>query len=674
MWALAACQSPAPQGGAVPAPLQAVCPQTPQLLPATPPPAPWTPQERAAALEQLAAAPVAQSIPVAAPPAPWWEPTEGRELLTPGTHYRSTRGTPPPEGAAGTRVDVHDMLLQGPPALEVTPGGMLVLTFKTIRPVVAGTVFWGGYPPDQEVSTARLRFNARSTPDDSGLLHRAELPLGKMLSPRYDPAATARTGAGRLGWQLELWDETQGSARLFTGTAAFACSPTPCTKGATFGRLPAATGGPMVDLPTRDGATITLDSDVPTAAAVWWRSSDGQTGFAVSAVAGTRHEIPVTGIAADAYVRYHVALRDSRGATSVHPGGAFRVAPTAPRPVRLAFMSDGRGGYGAGEQSVEGVNLAMTRGLLNDALRAGADAAFFFGDLVNGYTSVPADLRRQLEAWQRAVAPVGAHLSIFESMGNHEQTLKSWASGWQSGYQGEESSEGVFAERFCNPRNAPTPTEPGEPSFDENVYSVDYGPVHVAVVNTNHWFRSHLDRADHPGGPGGRREGELAQVQLDWLDRDLAAARERGARHLVVGTHEPAFPAGGHTGDAMYWGGKIPAMLEMRDRFWAILVEHEVLVTFYGDEHNYQRLRVDSRLDPRWTRPVWHVVSGGVGAPYYARNESLPWSPFVEVFSVQQHFVMVTFDDDSAWLEAWSATGQLLDRVDLVAERDAVRE
>jgi 3',5'-cyclic AMP phosphodiesterase CpdA len=189
------------------------------------------------------------------------------------------------------------------------------------------------------------------------------------------------------------------------------------------------------------------------------------------------------------------------------------------------------------------------------------------------------------------------------------------------------------------------------------VYAFDYAGVHFVSVNTNYWISS------SPGPDVGNREGFIMPKQMAWLREDLKAARARGASFIFVYTPEPGFPNGGHRGDGMYWNGKIKSVNEMRAEFWGLMAEYAVDVVLHGDEHNYSRLLVDSAVEPSVTRPVWQVITGGCGAPFYAQDTSVPWASKVAKFSPQEHFVMVdVLDERTAVLTAFGRNGETLDR------------
>jgi hypothetical protein len=114
----------------------------------------------------------------------------------------------------------------------------------------------------------------------------------------------------------------------------------------------------------------------------------------------------------------------------------------------------------------------------------------------------------------------------------------------------------------------------------------------------------------------------------------------------------------------MYWHGRVPEVLAMRDRFVRLLGRHGVALLVTGDEHNYSRTLVDDRLVPDLERPFWQVISGGAGAPYYAQDMSLPWVDHVRAFDERQHFVLFRVDGDGLDAEAISLEGARIDRFD----------
>jgi len=263
----------------------------------------------------------------------------------------------------------------------------------------------------------------------------------------------------------------------------------------------------------------------------------------------------------------------------------------------------------------------------------------------------------QYASWKRATGPVHRYIPFFEGMGNHDYVVDQKRGQARRDKASPNSSEEVWAREFVNPTNGPPPEREGLPPYVENVYSWDYGKAHFLMANTNYWVSS------RPGDHG-NREGYIMDAQMAWIEADLKAAREAGASFIFVFTHEPGFPNGGHVGDGMYWRGRIASMNEMRTKFWSLMSEYEVTAVFHGDEHNYSRLLVDSRIDDAFENPVWQIVTGGCGAPFYGRARHTKWADQVDVFTPQEHWVMVdVLSDERAVMTVFGRNGETLDRV-----------
>ena len=154
--------------------------------------------------------------------------------------------------------------------------------------------------------------------------------------------------------------------------------------------------------------------------------------------------------------------------------------------------------------------------------------------------------------------------------------------------------------------------------------------------------------------------------QMQWLEEDLAQARENGAEHIVVMGHEPSFPAGGHIKDAMWWYGEIPEVNAMRERFWKALAKHDVVAYVSGDEHNYSRALIGPETVQGAEGSVYSVISGGSGAPYYAKAPPKAYADRVQAFSAQQHVTIWTFEGGKPpHLDVIGLTGEVIESLDL---------
>jgi 3',5'-cyclic AMP phosphodiesterase CpdA len=167
----------------------------------------------------------------------------------------------------------------------------------------------------------------------------------------------------------------------------------------------------------------------------------------------------------------------------------------------------------------------------------------------------------------------------------------------------------------------------------------------------------------------------LLPGQLDWLEKDLTAARSARARHLFVFVHEPAFPNGGHIADSLWGGGRDPEAVSARDRLWTIVTQAGASAVFSGHEHNYSRTLIDSKTpvhrdgtaNAAFAKPTWQITQGAAGAPFYPRDSNVPWAKSVKKFVAHTwSYCLVQVRGPRVTLETYSYTGELLDLSELV--------
>jgi hypothetical protein len=559
-----------------------------------------------------------------------------------------------PRGVPEKHEDRHDLRVKVEPYAEILPEGKAVLRWETWLDTTQGFVHFGIQIPDQILDYPRYRLGTTTETAGETTQHTAILTLSRLEKPIVDVAGYNAYGGGAVDYRVEVLNPRSKLVQYVEGRFSYTKSDLGVyAPGVTI------TEGPFVDLPTPDGVTVSFETDLPTRAAVLVVDPSGKPQVFDAPSAGTRHEVALTGLSPDTLYAYRVAAIDARQVVGWSGDFALRTAPERTRPFRFAVMSDSRAALGGPEANVAASNHAILRAFFTEAFKLGADFIIFPGDLVDGYTTQRRDLEMQFEAWKRAVEPIGHYLPIFEGMGNHE-LLFSRPEKARIDLPPPNSTEDVFAAEFVNPTNGPPPERPGLPPYQENAYAFDYGSVHFVSVNTNYWISS------SPGPDVGNREGFIMERQMAWLRQDLKAAREKGASFIFVFTHEPGFPNGGHRGDAMYWNGKVKSVNAMRAEFWSMMSEYAVDVVLHGDEHNYSRLLIDDSIEPTMKRPVWQVVTGGCGAPFYAQDATVPWFNQVAKFSPQENFVMVdVLSDQSAVLTTFGRNGELIDRFTL---------
>jgi hypothetical protein len=592
-------------------------------------------------------------------------------------------------------------------------GATAILEFETSVPTPAARAYFGVVLDEEDPGYPRYRRSVRERlPEGQAetTTHTVRMDIGRLERPIID-TELMDAGGGHVEYRIELFHP--GRSLLFVLDSRFRYTREGPSETGEYALALALTEGPFVDMVTHSSAVISWSTDGPSTGAVLL----GGVEFIAEGESAV-HEVVLSGLAPRTSYEYSVRYTKDGDRSRAH---RFKTAP-APgdaETIRFGLIGDGREGVVCGEESLNGVNVRHLTGFLSMLHGLGADFICFGGDLVNGYTSSRRDFVSQLKTWKRAAQPVGSSIPIYEGIGNHEQVGDYFKVPREdedgSHYlmfadrSGEESVEAIFAHEFVNPPGSAygfAPPEPERrapglggaetgPTYDESVYSFNYGNVHIVVANSNYWYTGIIGR----GGRyymtdrslndmalrlfGGNREGYMRDNQLAWIDRDLRAAQEDpDVDWSFVVLHEPAFPNGGHVDDAMYWGEIVDGVavgyndhdaplgdvVDMRDRFWKILNKHDkVIALLCGDEHNYSRTLIDESVDPDYRLPIWQIVSGGCGAPYYGPDETVPWAGAVASFSRLRHCCLFVVEGDRVGLEIYSDRGVLIDSVEDLA-------
>ena len=526
-------------------------------------------------------------------------------------------------------------------------GRELVVRFVTHASTGAAIVYAGVRLAGDPLAPPRYRSYATEKRARRGTKHELRMGIDRILDPARDVDGALARGFGELAWQVELPYPNVGSTVLTNGRIAFRVD------GNRLVPQPTVVLGPLVHQVTETSAIVSFETSAPVTAVV----GVGESAVASSAQPSRRHEVTVSGLKANTRYPYRVVISDGHETALASPR---TLTTTTPGPLTIAIMSDSRSGVGPGMRSYNGVNAIVLSTLFVGALRNNAEAIFFPGDLIDGYFAHADDYDSQLRSWLSAAEGVHGQLPVYTGMGNHEALVDVWSDGVVLDKPGERSAEAHFAALMVNPKGAPSPERPGAPTYSESVYAVDIKGVHFVMLNTNYWYTRQPGHARHDGK--GNREGMLMEGQLRWLANDLTEARQRGVQHIVVMGHEPAFPAGGHARDGMWWHGKIAEVNAMRERFWTLLAEHRVLAYVSGDEHNYSRSLIGPETVPGASGSVHSIISGGSGAPYYAQDAPAAYADRVRAFSGQQHYTLWTFETGQPpRLQVFGLTGGLIE-------------
>ena len=557
-----------------------------------------------------------------------------------------------------------DYLLMDEPAVAMD-GKYAVINFETVKPVPGAKVYFGLYVPDQEIKVPQYRREAIEGLTGEGTEHTVKLKISKFEDPAYDLGNFAEKG-GVICYRIELYNSDKAASVFYDGRFRV---------DGEYNIVPCVTEGPFVDMVTTTSAVISWDASDETDGAVLIDDhlyTDG--------IVSTHHEIAVEDLTPNTKYDYDVFVDGVKDFRGYH----FKTAPIDGK-FNFAVMSDSREGVGGGERSFGGVNYQKLSYLMQDAYNNGADFILFGGDLVNGYTTNATDFRMQLRAWEDAAEQVGCYIPIYEGMGNHEALMDAYDDGSWYGIEFDKPDDGtsksaecVFAEEFVNPTHGPDPEDSTAPTYRENVYYFDWGNTRMISFNTNYWW------CNYPEDFGGNLEGYVMDNQLEWIKKVLDdAANNPLIEHIFMFAHEPAFPNGGHLGDAQWYRGGDPAknkdhdgnpldrtyVVDRRDELWGAISQNgKVVGVFFGDEHNYHRTLInedtpvylDGTSNPDFTNPVWHIVTGGAGAPFYAQQET-PWTDWVESFYPCRHYCMIYVDGANITLKVTNDSGEIVD-------------
>jgi len=254
-------------------------------------------------------------------------------------------------------------------------------------------------------------------------------------------------------------------------------------------------------------------------------------------------------------------------------------------------------------------------------------ALVFNGDMVMGYTHDAAQLDRQYAYWRGMVAGLmeqGTY--VLPVPGNHEVQMPTkqadgssvkkaqpWLEQAWRANMGDlimdpprwRETTGLELQGF-DPANAPAVGQDGITTPQQQLsYSLDAGTVHLAVINTD-------------------PVGFDSSAPVEWLARDLAAAKARGARRFFVFGHKMAY--------VYDFSAKLQEKEDglnerpgVRDAFWQ-LIEQYGATYFCGHQHIYHASQ------PRLAQggQAWQVIVGSGGSPFAAKpgQSSNPFDRF----------------------------------------------
>ncbi len=293
--------------------------------------------------------------------------------------------------------------------------------------------------------------------------------------------------------------------------------------------------------PATTGSTVKYGPD----------SGYGQTATGTTDSQGTNgliHMVEITGLSPG--TTYHYSCGDATGGWS--PDSTFTTSPATATNFTFISMGDSRD------------NPTELQKIVGKVIIVNPDFVGFSGDLVGS------DDATLYDGWFTIWQPLGNHVPIVPSIGNHEES-------------------GVnYIHRFTLPNN-------------ERWYSLNYSNMHIIVLSTSQDTYS------------------TGSEQYNWLVHDLQVAANDSAHPWKIAIfHNPPYNVGGHGGDAGVQTYLVPLFLQ-----------YKVDIVFNGHNHYYERTYplAGGGSNPTVTNHSLHyyrnptgviyATTGSCGAPLY---------------------------------------------------------
>jgi len=322
------------------------------------------------------------------------------------------------------------------------------------------------------------------------------------------------------------------------------------------------TRGPFFQEATANGITLVCRTNVTAAVTLRYGESVGPPWEGeLTSTPGTTHVFDVGGLRPE--TRYVYELSEGERILASGKDFAFRTSPPAQSRAPFHFLAWGDSGTGTLPQfdvaarilAVEpepALTLMLGDIVYEDGQREGYDPKFF-----------------------TPYAPLLRRTHLWTTIGNHDAHTEDGA---------------PYFENFFLPTDTGAP---GHPSGKENYYSFDHGMAHFVC----------LDAQLSDSTPGG--------VMSTWLTDDLADARARGKRWLIVFLHKPPYSRGSHDSTAE------PDLIKLHDDLVPLFDANHVDLVLSGHSHSYERsflLQGDAVLQPDLTD--YSKLKSGDGTVY----------------------------------------------------------
>jgi hypothetical protein len=230
----------------------------------------------------------------------------------------------------------------------------------------------------------------------------------------------------------------------------------------------------------------------------------------------------------------------------------------------------------------------------------------------------------QWQTWFAACRNIIANIPIMPVIGDHEPRGVTSKEEWQR--------PEYFVKLFTVPQNGPA-------DFKGEVYSFDYGPAHIVVLNSS--FAYEFENA-------AEREA-MIQAETAWLDADLAATAQPWK---IVVYH-----------DATYNLSPDRSGVLTKARFGPIIDKHHVDVVFNGHDHAMARsyFMKNEEFVRSAAEGTVYFISGRAGNNAKESHSPRIWHSFFYDPQVQSCYLVVDVQQDELAVRTKLADGTLVD-------------
>lgn len=308
----------------------------------------------------------------------------------------------------------------------------------------------------------------------------------------------------------------------------------------------------------------------------------------------------LTGLTPDTQYSYRVGNGSSHWSTTY----TFTTAKAQTDKVKFLVFGDSQSPPG-GENP-----YGVWKTTLHNAYKANPDAKFFVncGDLV--------DLGQDYahwKAWFGAAAGVIDTIPAMPVVGNHETTPAA-----------PTRRPTYWIAQFTLPQNGPD-------GLKTQVYSFDYGPVHIAVLDSQQAEQKEL--------------GDIFGPQKAWLEADLAASK---APWKLVFFHKAPYEA--HPTRS----GK-----EVRAAFCPTIEAGRVDVVFSGHDHGVTRTYPMNNEKPKQkpSEGTIYCMAGRSGTKAYSNIVKMPWNSYFYNPLDQPNYQVVEIDGKRLTVQIFGQDG-----------------